>query len=58
MAFNIFKKDSFGGPTYFDRQRATCLGSRQRGQNRAGQVAGEKGGPPSVKVAHVYVVLQ
>ena len=25
----------------------------------AGQVAGEKGGPPpSVKVAHVYVVLQ
>ena len=30
-----------------------------RGQNWAGQVAGEKGGPPpSVKVAHVYVVLR
>ena len=29
-----------------------------RGQNWAGQVAGEKGGPPSEKVTHVYVVLR
>ena len=28
------------------------------GQNWAGQAAGKKGGPPSVKVAHVYVVLR
>ena len=28
------------------------------GQNLAGQIAGEKGGPPSVSVAHVYVVLR
>ena len=31
---------------------------KTRGQNWAGQVAGEKGGPPSVKVAHAYVVLR
>ena len=30
----------------------------KRAQNWAGQVAGEKGGPPSVKVAHVYEVLR
>ena len=30
----------------------------KRGQNWAGQEAGEKGGPPFVKVANVYVVLR
>ena len=29
-----------------------------RGQNWAGQVAGETGGPVSIKVAHAYVVLR
>ena len=28
MASNILKNNSFGGPTYFDRRWATCLGSR------------------------------
>ena len=37
----------------------SAWGQYTRGQNWAGQVAGEKGGPPpSVKVAHVYVVLR
>ena len=54
----ILKNDSFGGPTYFDGQWATCLGSRQEGRTEAGQVAGEKGGLPSVKVAPIHVVLR
>ena len=61
MASDILKNNSFGGPPYFDRQwGAPCLGAVDisREQNWAGQVAGEKGGPPSVKVAHVYVVLR
>ena len=33
-------------------------GQKTRGQNWAGQVARENGGPPSVKVARVYVVLR
>ena len=27
MASNILKNNSFGGPTYFDRRWATCLGA-------------------------------
>ena len=40
-----------GGPRYFDRRWATCLGSREL-QSWAGQAARKKGGPPCVKVAH------
>ena len=56
MASNILENNSLGGPTYFDRRWATCLGAvDKRQQNWASQVAGEKGGPPSaLKVAHVY----
>ena len=46
-----------GGPRHFDRRWATCLGSRELlpwWQSWAGQAAGKKGGPPSVKVAHKY----
>ena len=32
MASNILKNNGFGGPTYFDRRWATCLGSRQEGR--------------------------
>ena len=44
-----------GGPRHFDRRWATCLGSRELlpwWQSWAGQAAGKKGGPPSVKLAH------
>ena len=59
MASNIINNNSFGGPTYFDRRWAACLGSRQEGRTGlSSQVAGEKGGLLSVKVAHVYVVLR
>ena len=61
MASNILKNNYFGGPTHFYRRWATCLGSRDnlpKWQNQAGQVAGKMGGPPSVKVAHVYVILR
>ena len=61
MASNILKNNPFGGPTHFYRRWATCLGSRDNLPNwqiEAGQVAGKKGGPPSVKVAHVYVILR
>ena len=59
MASNILKNNSFGGPTtYFDRLWATCLGSRQEGKTGLAKVAGEKGSPSSVKVAHVWVVLR
>ena len=61
MASSILKNNTFGGPTHFYRRWATCLGSRDNLPNwqiEAGQVAGKKGGPPSVKVAHVYVILR
>ena len=61
MASNILINNTFGGPTHFYRRWATCLGSRDNlpnWQNQAGQVAGKMGGPPSVKVAHVYVILR
>ena len=58
MVPNIFKNNRFGGPTYFDRRWATCLGSRQEGRTGLAKQKGKKGGPPSVKVAHVYVVLR
>ena len=59
MASNIRKNNSFGGPTYFDRRWATCLGSRQEGRTElAKYVAGEIRGPPSAKVAHIFVVLR
>ena len=61
MTSNILKNNTFGGPTHFYRRWATCLGSRDNLPNwqiEAGQVAGKKGGPPSVKVAHVYVILR
>ena len=32
MASNIFKNNSFGGPTYFDRRRATCLAVDKRAE--------------------------
>ena len=46
-----------GSTRHFDRQWATCLGSKELlpwWQSWAGQAAGKKGGPPSVKVAHGY----
>ena len=61
MASNSLKNNRFGGPTHFYRRWATCLGSRDNlpnWLNQAGQVAGKMGGPPSVKVAHVYVNRQ
>ena len=61
LASNILKNNYFGSPTHFYRQWATCLGSRDnlpKWQNQAGQVEGKMGGPPSVKVAHVYVILR
>ena len=32
MASTILKNNTFGGPTYFDRRWATCLGSWQEGR--------------------------
>ena len=61
MASNILKNNTFGAPIHFYRRWATCLGRRDNLPNwqiEAGQVAGKKGGPPSVKVAHVYVILR
>ena len=59
MASNILKNNIFDGPTYFDRRWATCLGSRdKRAELGWPSSRGEKGGPPSVKEAHVYLVLR
>ena len=61
VASNILKNKTLGGTTHFYRRWATCLGSRDNLPNwqiEAGQAAGEKAGPPSVKVAHVYVILR
>ena len=53
MASNVLKTNSFGGPTYFDRRWANCLGAvDKRAELGWPSSKGEKGGPPSVKVAH------
>ena len=60
MASNILKNNGFGGPTYFDRRWLGHLPGQQTRRAELGWPSsrGEKGGPPSVKVAHVYVVLR
>ena len=55
MASIILKNNSLGEPTNFCQTVGHLPGQWTRGQNWAGQAAGEKGGPPSVKVAHIYV---
>ena len=57
MASNILKNNGFGGPTYFDRWWATCLGAVDE-RAELGWPSSSEGGPPYVKVAHVYVVLR
>ena len=43
MASNILKNiKSFGGPTYFDRGWANCLGSRQEGRNGLAKKQGKR----------------
>ena len=57
MASNLLKNISFGGPTYFDRQWATCLGSRQEGAELGWPSSrlGKREALRLKKMAHVYV---
>ena len=61
MASNILKNNSFGGPTNFDRRWTTCLGGwavDMRAELGWPSSRGKGWPPPSVTVAHVYVVLR
>ena len=61
MASNILKNNSFGGPTYFDRWWATCLGNRQDGRAELGWPSSKGKGWRTfmqfygiLKMVHVY----
>ena len=58
MASNILKNNSFGGPTYFDRRWAICLGSLDKRAELGWPSSRGKGWPTAVKEAQVYVVLR
>ena len=58
MASNILENNNFGGPTYFVRRWATCLGSRQEGRTGLAKQQGKRVARCSVKVAHIYAVLR
>ena len=48
MASNILKNNSFGGPTYFDRRWATCLGAVDKRAELGWPSSKGKGWPAAV----------